>query len=310
MRIGLNIPDELLTRLEPLKPSINVSQICREAIEAYADYYERASMMIEVDRTFHEAERIWHQEESRTVDWEELGYADAKAWVEKAELEDLENLFHNLGVARRKNREPFIPFWRYIPGTKDFGHRRGEHSEWFIWQTELDEAVNPYTSAEREYTKAWLAYVTAVWQQVDQRRQAHAKVMLDQRESRPQPEFPQHLVPTVRDSDTREHRKDLIRACLAHGLMFELYGPVREIHQGHCRSHGHSDGACERLALYLKLTAAHQLWRVTVVECGQGCLKYFLEGQRHGWPILESVETQEPIHPQDRFDGTELGDAP
>ena len=73
MRIGLNIPDDLLTRLEPLKPSINVSQICREAIEAYVDSYERASMKIEEDGTLEEAERIWRQEESRVVDWEELG---------------------------------------------------------------------------------------------------------------------------------------------------------------------------------------------------------------------------------------------
>ena len=200
MRIGLNIPDDLLTRLEPLKPSINVSQVCREAIEAYVDSYERASMMIENDGTLQEAERIWCQEESRTIDWEELGYVDGKAWVERAELEDLENLFHNLGVAKRKNREPFIPFWRYIPGTKDFGHQRGEHAEWFIWQCELDQTGNPYISAEREYTRGWLAYVTAVWQQVDQRRRARAKEMVDQRESLTQPEVPQHLVPTVRDS--------------------------------------------------------------------------------------------------------------
>ena len=307
MRIGLNIPDELLARLEPLKPSINVSQICREAIEAYVDSYERASMKIEDDGALHEAERIWRQHESKTVDWEELGYVDGKAWVERAELEDLENLFHNLGVAKRKNREPFIPFWRYIPDTKDFGHRRGEHAEWFIWQGELDETGNPYIRAEKEYTRGWLAYVTAVWQQVDQWRRAHTKEMVDQRESRAQPEVPERLVSRVRDSYARD---DLIKACLTHGHPFTLYGPIGEIHQGHCRSHGHSDGACERLVPYLRLTAALELWRVTVVECGQGCLKYFLEGQRHGWPILESFETLEPIHPQDRFDGTDPGDAP
>ena len=194
MRIGLNVPDELLTRLEPLKPSINVSQICREAIEAYVDSYERASNRLEDDRTIEEAERIWAQEKSRTVDWEELGYVDAKEWVERAELEDLENLFHNLGVAKRKNREPFIPFWRYIPDTKDFGDRRGEHAEWFIGKLELG---NPYTSAEREYTRAWLAYMTAVWQQVDQLRRTHARAMVGRRESRPQPEVPQHLAQTV-----------------------------------------------------------------------------------------------------------------
>ena len=200
MRIGLNVPDDLLTRLEPLKPSINVSQICREAIEAYVDCYERASARIVDDGTLEEAERIWRQEESRVVDWEELGYVDGKAWIEKAELKDLENLFHNLSVAKRKNREPFIPFWRYIPDTRDFGHRRGEHAEWFIWRCELDETGNPYITAESEYTRGWLAYVTAVWQQVDKRRRAHAKEMVDQRKSRMQPEVPARLLPTGRDS--------------------------------------------------------------------------------------------------------------
>ena len=200
MRIGLNIPDDLLTRLEPLKPSINVSQICREAIEAYVDCYERASARIEDDGTLEEAVRIWRQEESRVVDWEELGCIDGKTWVEKAELEDLENLFHNLRVTKRKNREPFIPFWRYISDTKDFGHRRGEHTEWFIWQCELDETGNPYTRAEREYTRGWLTYVTVVWQQVDRRRRAHARKMVDQRNFRPQPEVPARLLPTGRDS--------------------------------------------------------------------------------------------------------------
>ena len=200
MRIGLNVPDELLTRLEPLKPSVNVSQICREAIEAYVDSYERASNRLEDDGTIEEAERIWAEEESLIVDWEELGYVDAKEWVKRANLQDLENLFHNLGVSKRKNREPFIPFWRYIPDTKDFGHRRGEHTEWFIRQIELGDPGNPYTSAEREYTRGWLAYVTAVWQQVDQLRRAHAREMFDRRESRPQPEVPQHLAQPVCNS--------------------------------------------------------------------------------------------------------------
>ena len=193
MRIGINVPDELLTQLEPLKPSVNVSQICREAIKAYADSYQGAANRVEGDGTIEQAERIWEQEESRFVDWDELGYVDAKDWVERADLEDLENLFHNLGVAKRKNREPFIPFWRYIPGTKDFGHRRGEHREWFIRQIELGEPGNPFVSAEREYTRGWLTYVTAVWQQVDRLRRTHAKEMVDHRESRPQPEVPHHL---------------------------------------------------------------------------------------------------------------------
>ena len=114
-------------------------------------------------------------------------------WQRLMLLSDLRN-----AIAHTNGR--LDPFWRYIPGTKDFGHQRGEHAEWFIWQCGLDETGNPYIRAEREYTRGWLAYVTAAWQQVDQRRRARAKEMVDQRESRLQPEVPQHLVPTVRDS--------------------------------------------------------------------------------------------------------------
>ena len=41
-RIGVNIPNELIKRLEPLKPEMNVSQICREAITRHLEAYERA----------------------------------------------------------------------------------------------------------------------------------------------------------------------------------------------------------------------------------------------------------------------------
>ena len=42
MRIGINIPNELHRRLEPLKQHINISQICREAIEERIGCYEKA----------------------------------------------------------------------------------------------------------------------------------------------------------------------------------------------------------------------------------------------------------------------------
>ena len=99
--------------------------------------------------------------------------------------------------------------------------------------------------------------------------------------------------------------QDLLVLCLPHGQHFTLYGPMRELQVGHCKSHGWEDGACPTLRSYLALTAAHELWRVTVAECPSGCLKYFFEGQRHGWPVFQCLETQDPIRPADRFDGTE-----
>ena len=99
--------------------------------------------------------------------------------------------------------------------------------------------------------------------------------------------------------------QDLLGPCLAHGQRFTLYGPMHKLHEGHCTSHGWNDGPCPQLRPYLKLTAAHELQSVTVAECSSGCLKYFFEGQRHGYPVLQCLETQEPIRPEDRFNASE-----
>ena len=95
--------------------------------------------------------------------------------------------------------------------------------------------------------------------------------------------------------------QDLLGPCMAHGQHFTAYGPMGTLHEGHCLSHGWDDGACPKLLPYLRLTAAHELWTVTVAECPVGCFKCFFEGQRHGYPVLQYLETQEPICPEDSF---------
>ena len=42
MRLGINIPYDLHQRLMPLKQYVNVSQICRQAIEDRVRCYEKA----------------------------------------------------------------------------------------------------------------------------------------------------------------------------------------------------------------------------------------------------------------------------
>ena len=42
MRIGINIPNELHRRMEPLKETMNVSQLCRDAITNHLEKYETA----------------------------------------------------------------------------------------------------------------------------------------------------------------------------------------------------------------------------------------------------------------------------
>ncbi len=42
-RISISIPDQLMARLEPIKPGINVSQFCREALEHRVEDFEKGA---------------------------------------------------------------------------------------------------------------------------------------------------------------------------------------------------------------------------------------------------------------------------
>ena len=85
MRIGVNIPNGLHRRLEPLKQYINVSQICRDAIEERIRCYEKALASRSGQDIARSIERA-REEERKTraiveVDWGMLGCADAKSWL-------------------------------------------------------------------------------------------------------------------------------------------------------------------------------------------------------------------------------------
>ena len=168
MRIGINVPTDLLKRMEPLKQMINISQVCRDAIQAWVDTYERARERARQDGMEEVAIGLRQELESYELDWEALGYENAKLWVQKASLKDFEHFAHNLKVGRSKGRTPGIWMAPYLPGTRSYGERQHEHREWFERQCELDEESNPYMQAKEEYERGWMSYVIAVWEMAKQ----------------------------------------------------------------------------------------------------------------------------------------------
>ncbi len=199
MRIGINVPDELLQRLEPLKQVTNVSQICRDAIKGHVEAYELANERVTRDGMDEVADRLWREDREQTVDWEALGHEDAKMWVQLATLKDFEDLFHNLKVLKRQGRTPYIIVARYIPGTRTIWDRRNEHKEWFYRRYELDEKTNFHVQTEADYTRGWLSYVNAVWQTVRGRVAADSMsdhAALDRERSKV--ELPAHLASAKR----------------------------------------------------------------------------------------------------------------
>ncbi|MFC1952977.1 hypothetical protein ACFLWR_02480 [Chloroflexota bacterium] len=166
MRIGINIPDDLLQKMEPVKKISNVSQICREAIQETINNYQRAKERAGQDGMSDIALRLRKEMESYKVNWEDLGHEDAKAWSQIATLKNFEDLMHNLENAKKKGRTPGLWVAPILTGVKGFEERAGENEAWFSRQKELDDNPDYFQMAEEGYERGWLSYVTAVWEMV------------------------------------------------------------------------------------------------------------------------------------------------
>ena len=212
MRIGVNIPDDFLKRFEPLKPAMNVSQICREAIKAYVDIHEARSRVTEEDERIAEAERIFLQDKLIELDWEAIGWKDGEAWVRAADLEDFEDAFHNFRIAQTKGAD-WKP-WEW-PGRrgqltrlKNFGTWRGAHRDWFQQQCALHPETNPFIDAEKPYTRGWLAHVGVVWGKIQKLREERGKAWREAveqaRTSLPEPRIPRRIADKLGGTDTAE----------------------------------------------------------------------------------------------------------
>jgi len=214
MRIGINIPNELMKRLEPLKPELNISQVCREALAAKADKYETAISSLGGVQT-ETALELANAEEIRRrsiieVDWERLGYVDAVAWVKAAEWKDWRSWNNRREWLKRQDR----PLWDGMPHisragkwekVKDFWERWtdftsliSEQSDDFLDWLYDDDLYPDQESAQREYGEAWLTYTEEAWRLIQQRREEHYETLrqkrITERRNRPDPEIPEHLL--------------------------------------------------------------------------------------------------------------------
>ena len=184
MRIGINIPNDLHRRLVPLKQYINISQICREAIEDRIKCYEKALANRhdqDVERAINEIlEEERKMREIVEVNWGMLGCQDAKSWVTAAHLKDWEYLHHRQDVIRRQGRPPWVVPPPYLEGVKAFDDRLSELQN-RIWQQDdqfFDWLYDDFggidrEAAEKEYMSAWLAYTASAWDLFCQMRENH-----------------------------------------------------------------------------------------------------------------------------------------
>lgn len=215
MRIGINIPNELVKRLEPLKPELNISQVCRDALTAKAEKYERMMAELNDSETSPVVDGVWEQEREFLTaidfDWEMLGYEDAAAWVKAAGWDDWNYVLEELDYLKERN----LPHWQVVTprvaGVNSFHDRdmelrrrmeqaRGHHRAFDRWLYRHQGGID-LRAIEREYTTAWITYVKAVWDMRQQRLQEYLDWRLAQRPALPEPDVPEHLLSDVQSQE-------------------------------------------------------------------------------------------------------------
>lgn len=175
MRIGINISDDLRKRMKPLMVVSNISQICRDAIKAYVENYERAQERAKRDGMEEVAERLAKKMAPPLVDWGTLGLEDAKLWVQLAKPEDFERQLWRLEHFKRQD-EPWTELIAPIAGSNwSFHPRAHEHEDWLQRVYQVDDGT--YLAAKLEYEQSYLNYILAVWQMVKDRIAADTTAM-------------------------------------------------------------------------------------------------------------------------------------
>ena len=145
-RLSISVSDELTARLEPLKDQINVSQVCREALERRVDAFERVTIL-QGGKLDLEALTARLREDRALVEgkFQRLGRQNAVAWLSTGSYLEIKDVVNNHnGVDMSKYKLPKAAFR--------------------TMKRDMDEASMRCDGAHAvAYKGSWLDYVRALW---------------------------------------------------------------------------------------------------------------------------------------------------
>ena len=148
-RISINIPSDLMAKLDPIKDSINISQLCREALERHLSGSGRAAenngVEMDVDELVTRLREEIVQEEGK---FGRLGQGNAASWLATASYGEFQRVSEGRDISdMQKYKLPLAAFK--------------------TMKRDMKEADSTCEGAPaKEYKTAWLDFVRSVWTQV------------------------------------------------------------------------------------------------------------------------------------------------
>jgi len=147
-RISVSLPDELTTRLEPFKEKLNVSQVCREALERRVAAFEMAAEQGDDLDAGAMIARLREEREMLEGRFQEMGGRNAASWLDTVSYIELK------GVAENHGSSPIEAY--KLP-----------RSAFKIMKRDAQQAnVSCAGLSASVYKSAWLDYVRVVWSRV------------------------------------------------------------------------------------------------------------------------------------------------
>ena len=152
-RISVSLPEEFMDRLEPVKEKINVSQVCREALERRIVAFQRAAEHGEDDDLDLDGlvDRLRKDRELVEGKFEQLGRESASTWLRTASYLELK-------AVTEGQSSPDMDGYRLPKGA------------FKIMKRDMDDADVSCDGVHASvYKTAWLDYLRAVWATVADR---------------------------------------------------------------------------------------------------------------------------------------------
>ena len=203
MRVGINVPDELLRRVKEIRPQVNVSQVCRQALERCVEIAERSRTQAVAD---HASDRLVESVKVPVVepDWVTYALEDARDWIGKVKPEEWEFFIHQSDILSKQGRDEaeMVEIWSHSGNDNGLLHHLYENKGWFEYQFDLQfesgGGPDPYHKAREEYSRAWLGYLYEARRKLENHyKNRYDRVMAERAEHRkslPDPEPPPQLV--------------------------------------------------------------------------------------------------------------------